>query len=809
MDARGLRNPSSDLVDHFKLDVDCISAVTQHTTYRSNRSQGLRNVKIVKRWARQEEIGEGTFGSVWREVEQQDGSERAIKAISKRLCTRYNIDYKKELAAMAVLSKYEDIFVEFHGWFESSTDIHVAMEYFQHGDLQKHLDVQLTETHVKIIIAQLLKGLRIMHQSRFTHRDLKPENIFVVRKEPSFWVKIGDFGITKRVWTDETLMSTEVGTRDYLAPEVLGYIEPDIEEYTDAVDMWSLGCVCHRLMTMQMPFAKRTLLGYCTNGSKLPIESMPKDAIEEEGVTFVKQLLAPNPVERLSAQDALQSVWLKDVEALESSLAAATGTHMLAPQAHPNGPVASIDSAQTFRPERNAIDDEFSMPRVPSTAGARIPSIRSTPRRGRSLPNFTVCNSNGDAASVTQAQNGGTMLPAPKLPPYHEVVPKETSPLRPSTTITREFYEAGFDIHSRSLLDSEGRARQAFEWAAEHATPQHINIFLKKDPKIIASALLRWSAKQGFPNVVQLMLENVGIGSASVDDQDSDGRTALYWACVRNYEETARVLLQKGANPTVEDKQGLSPLHRIPLHDIESNAPIVQTLTDYEADFHSHDSQGRTPYEVSQGLHKLRLAGFDPNSDKFLYRQKSREAFDWAAQHGSEELIKLTMDSGAKFDKEDAMRSAAIWGRLKAVEVLLDRNTEINSTGNIPPDTIHASSLHLASRNGHLDIVQLLLDRGAAVNAKSPLKETALHQAVESKVDSEIIAPIVKLLLEKGIDPLAKDSKNRTALKIASQKRDDKLTALLGPHTSKGTSRASRIFKGSIPIAEPVECFIY
>ena len=95
---------SLDLVDHFKLEAEQLPEYTQHTHYKSDRSHGLRRLKVVKRWRRKHDIGEGAFGIVWLEVEE-DGSERAVKAISRRLCSYSKIDYKKELAAMAILSK--------------------------------------------------------------------------------------------------------------------------------------------------------------------------------------------------------------------------------------------------------------------------------------------------------------------------------------------------------------------------------------------------------------------------------------------------------------------------------------------------------------------------------------------------------------------------------------------------------------------------------------------------------------------------------------------------------------------------------
>ena len=183
----------------------------------------------------------------------------------------------------------------------------------------------MPEAQTRIITAQLLEGLNIMHRNNFTHRDLKPGNIFVVQKDPFFWVKIGDFGITKRIMNDETLLQTEIGTQAYRAPEVWGYFNEESYRYTNAVDIWSLGNICHRLLTAQPPFgspAAPALAAYCSGSIKLPIEANSQSVVSSEGVQFVKALMNAKPSERLSADAALKSPWLEDVEILEANLAA-------------------------------------------------------------------------------------------------------------------------------------------------------------------------------------------------------------------------------------------------------------------------------------------------------------------------------------------------------------------------------------------------------------------------------------------------------------------------------------------------------
>jgi serine/threonine protein kinase len=61
-------------------------------------------------------------------------------------------------------------------------------------------------------------------------------------------VKLGDFGMTKRVAGESSVLHTEVGTRAFRAPEIM---DPDVDSYTNAVDMLRALDVSHSL-TAQM-----------------------------------------------------------------------------------------------------------------------------------------------------------------------------------------------------------------------------------------------------------------------------------------------------------------------------------------------------------------------------------------------------------------------------------------------------------------------------------------------------------------------------------------------------------------------------
>lgn len=136
-----------------------------------------------------------------------------------------------------------------------------------------------------------------------------------MQTSPSWWVKIGDFGISKRVSNNETSLQTATGTPHYLAPEVYHYVSDDDEDeendtYTNAVDIWSFACVVYEMMALRVPFPvyPRSLVAFCKGGN-FP-EGPLTGRTSREGIEFIKAILVPLPGLRPPAKDAIKSPWL-------------------------------------------------------------------------------------------------------------------------------------------------------------------------------------------------------------------------------------------------------------------------------------------------------------------------------------------------------------------------------------------------------------------------------------------------------------------------------------------------------------------
>lgn len=99
-----------------------------------------------------------------------------------------------------------------------------------------------------------------------------------------------------------------------------------------------------------------------------------------------------------------------------------------------------------------------------------------------------------------------------------------------------------------------------------------------------------------------------------VNAQDRYGGTALYWAAFYNKPKIVEFLLEKGANVSIANQTGLTPLHvaafnllpreaiggRAPNHDPEKAEPIVRALLAKGADLTVVDRDGMTPLAIAE-----------------------------------------------------------------------------------------------------------------------------------------------------------------------------------------------------------------
>ncbi|XP_053556381.1 mitogen-activated protein kinase 4 isoform X2 [Bombina bombina] len=212
--------------------------------------------------------------------------------------------------------------------------VYIVQEHME-TDLARLLEQgPLSEDHAKLFMYQLLRGLKYIHSANVLHRDLKPANIFISTED--LLLKIGDFGLARIVdqhYSHKGYLSEGLVTKWYRSPRLL--LSPN--NYTKAIDMWAAGCILAEMLTGRMLFAgnheleqmqlilntipvihkedKEELLKVMptfVNSSwevKKPLRTLLPE-VNLEAIDFLEKILTFNPMDRFTAEAALQHSYM-------------------------------------------------------------------------------------------------------------------------------------------------------------------------------------------------------------------------------------------------------------------------------------------------------------------------------------------------------------------------------------------------------------------------------------------------------------------------------------------------------------------
>ncbi|KAL0219837.1 hypothetical protein P9112_005490 [Eukaryota sp. TZLM1-RC] len=289
-------------------------------------------------------IDEGTFGIVYRAEDLQTGKIVALKQLRyvtldtesssphlREISVLLELDHPNILPLYAVVagsSIFDNVYLctDFYPY-----DLLHLITYYKRM-LNTHVPLNIT----KFIIKELAKGLHYLHSHDILHRDIKPSNIFL---SPPLTVVLGDFGSAKVSEVVGT-MTPGVTTLGYKAPEML----LGDTNYTNAVDMFSLGCVFAQLVTGEalfetgyelgdlgcmidimgsvdevkwpglsnLPGSQGVVLGKSVKKGRLV--ELIGDLLDYEGYQILSSLLSWNPEHRPSAHQIINSSWFSSAD---------------------------------------------------------------------------------------------------------------------------------------------------------------------------------------------------------------------------------------------------------------------------------------------------------------------------------------------------------------------------------------------------------------------------------------------------------------------------------------------------------------
>ena len=282
--------------------------------YEINQKNNEKNSKVKLNIAKEtylqkEFLGSGSFGTVF-----------LIESILSHIyyvCKHINLDgltkeeEKKALSEVSVLKKcnHPNI-INFKEAFITKNPkrrLHLITEYATEGDLGKKLIRQkekkeyFSEKQIIYWLVQVCLALKYIHKLHVIHRDIKPSNIFLTKNGI---IKIGDFGISKILIKNVKNTNTQIGTPNYMPPEVI-----NSESYDYTVDIWSLGITFFELMTFKVPFKGNTDIGLFANiinGKKnTSINNNNGYYFSNELINIINKMIKKNPSERPTINEIL------------------------------------------------------------------------------------------------------------------------------------------------------------------------------------------------------------------------------------------------------------------------------------------------------------------------------------------------------------------------------------------------------------------------------------------------------------------------------------------------------------------------
>ncbi|RZC56947.1 hypothetical protein C5167_015810 [Papaver somniferum] len=304
-----------------------------------NMLEGCRSVHEFERLNR---IGEGTYGVVFRARDKKTGGE--VVALKKVKMEKEREGFPMTALREILLSTDHPSVVEVKEVVMDGLDsIFMVMEYMEH-DLKSIMETKrqpFSQSEVKCLMLQLLEGVEYLHDNWVLHRDLKTSNILMNNQGE---LKIGDFGMSRLYGSPLKQYTQLVVTLWYRAPELL----LGAKQYSTAIDMWSLGCIMAELLSKEPLFNGKTevdqldkifkTLGTPSEAiwpgfSELPgakvkfakqqynllRKKFPPTAftgspvLSDAGFDLLNRLLTYDPAKRITAEEAVNHEWFREV----------------------------------------------------------------------------------------------------------------------------------------------------------------------------------------------------------------------------------------------------------------------------------------------------------------------------------------------------------------------------------------------------------------------------------------------------------------------------------------------------------------
>ncbi|GAV27866.1 hypothetical protein PMKS-001334 [Pichia membranifaciens] len=220
-------------------------------------------------------------------------------------------------------------------------DVCLLLDYYSNSDLlrlttgMRKKNIAASSLFKDAIFAQLVQGLKYLHQQGIVHRDIKPENILI---DEEGCLKYADFGYAIDLNRIEDYPIGEHdflsrGTTSFKAPEIMKVREKFDGDMLKATDVWSLAVLYYQMKFLNKPwrcavdedgdykkyrelFTAKKLDSLRTGfdikrafGSE-DVMGRSLKSVKDDIVIALTNMMNPNPHKRWTVSDVFRSDWM-------------------------------------------------------------------------------------------------------------------------------------------------------------------------------------------------------------------------------------------------------------------------------------------------------------------------------------------------------------------------------------------------------------------------------------------------------------------------------------------------------------------